>query len=135
MFFSWTAEPRAVDGAVDDREDLVGKGQRLLARFAVDVGDLQQDRFDGVLAQVRGHRLGHARVDEHAVEPAQDGDHHQDIGEGVHVPAHLEAGMQGGDDDKRGAEVDVTREPALDIAAGAAILALANAEPHQPQDQ
>src|SRR5471032_748723 len=77
-----SSEPRASHRPVDEHEQCIGKRHRLLAHFAVDIGDAQHDRLERVLAEVCGHRSRYAQVREDAVEAARDDEEHQHVGEG-----------------------------------------------------
>ena len=105
------------------------------AQLVVERGDAAQHLRHRRAAAVLGHQPRIVDVAEDAERAAGDHQAHQRIGERVDVPAEMEAGVQRRDDEQREAEIDMRREPRLELALIARIGALAVAEPHQPQDQ
>ncbi len=93
----------------------VGGGQRLRGtmQLAIESADrLEHLHLRHLVAVVR-QRSGQSRIDDDAIEPREDHQHHQRPSEGMNIPAELEPRMPGADDDQAEPEIDMRRRPRL----------------------
>jgi hypothetical protein len=134
------AAKAAPEGVVVERE-LDDPGLLMAERLGGD-SELAVELDDGVDHLRPGHvraagaELGRKPdVSDDSVDAGEDDQDHQSVGEGVDVPAELEAGVERGDDEQGEAEIDVGAGPGLQGPAAAGHRPLAKAEQGQPEDE